>query len=141
MKFGTLFIAFLLVGNSLNGHIMQYFEVEMSSPVTGNYRPPDPDPPPAAEAGKDKPIAAFLPASPSPANNEIFLSWELRRTADVTLSFSDEPGRLTVKIPLGVQRSGIWTKAVETTALSEGVYYATLYADKQQIVQKFIVQH
>lgn len=141
MKFGTLFIAFLLIGNTLKGHIMQYFEGGLPNPATGSYRPSNPDLPPAIDAGIDKPIAAFLPASPSPADKEVLLSWELKRTAEVTLSFNDEQRRLTVIMPLGVQRAGIWTKAVETTALSEGIYYVTLYADKQQIVQKFVVQH
>ncbi|HRI60849.1 MAG TPA: T9SS type A sorting domain-containing protein, partial [Saprospiraceae bacterium] len=100
---------------------MYYFEI--SAPETG------------------KPIVVFLPVVSNPANDEVLLSWELKRKARITLSVSDAMGRLTVTNPLGELQAGIWTNSVPTAALSNGVYYAVLYAGKQRIVQQFIVQH
>ncbi|MBV6439392.1 MAG: T9SS C-terminal target domain-containing protein [Haliscomenobacteraceae bacterium CHB4] len=83
----------------------------------------------------------FLPAVPNPANNEILLSWELKRKASLTLSITDALGRMTVTIPLGEQQAGIWTKPVGTAALSDGVYIAVLQAGKHRVAQQFMVQH
>lgn len=87
------------------------------------------------------PIAVFLPAVPNPANEEVLLSWELKRNAHVTLSITDALGRLTITVPLGEQQKGIWTNSVAVAALSDGVYFAMLHAGKQQIVQQFIIQN
>lgn len=125
MRPGTIIIALLLIGNILNSQTMQYFEID--TPV--NVREPD------------KPIVVFLPPVLNPANDEVLLSWELKRKARVTLSVSDAMERLTVTNPLGEQQAGIWTNSVPTAALSNGVYFAVLYAGKQRIVQQFIVQH
>ena len=87
------------------------------------------------------PHAAFLPLFPNPANEEMIVSWELKSDARVMLAVTDAMGRMTLTYPLGMQSSGIWTKSVATSALTEGMYFAILSIDNQRITQRFVVQH
>jgi hypothetical protein len=96
----------------------------------------------APSVGTGEPVTSeFLPIVPNPANEAVQINWVLSGRAPVALTVSDMLGSLSVTLPLGQKEAGQHSKEFSTSALSDGVYVATLYVGNDVLSRQFVVQH
>lgn len=96
----------------------------------------------APSVGTAEPVTSeFLPIVPNPANEAVQINWMLSGRAPVALTVSDMLGSLSVTLPLGQKEAGQHSKEFSTTALSDGVYVATLHVGSDVLSRQFVVQH
>ena len=123
MKSSILLIATVLFCQFLQGQHMLYVEAQ-----------------PRKHFPADS-IAVFLPISPNPVQDEVLFSWTQTSGLPVTLNVSEASGHLSITLPLGQKEPGSHTKTLGTSALTAGVYVATLRIGQEQLMQRFVVSH
>lgn len=66
---------------------------------------------------------------PNPATFETNLTFNLSRSASVEINIVDITGRIVAKVMNGNVASGSFTKTINTSSLSEGIYYISVKTD------------
>lgn len=77
---------------------------------------------------------------PNPARSETTFSWDMPESGPANLQIADREGRLEINIHLGILPQGPYTKPISTTALTPGVYVATIEANGKRRSNLFVVQ-
>jgi Secretion system C-terminal sorting domain len=165
MKSRILFLAIYLVSNLSYGQTMRYFEVHrrgqlptdawrdsvyvvaadwtgtpgyfcgwsyvISREINISVRATEPM----------DPTAEFLPIAPNPVNDEVTFWWTQPSDATVLLNVTEMSGQLSITLPLGQKEAGRQGKTMTASALSAGIYVATLRVGEQTMVQRFVVAH
>ncbi|HTL82560.1 MAG TPA: T9SS type A sorting domain-containing protein [Bacteroidia bacterium] len=78
---------------------------------------------------------------PNPANENATLFYQVKNAGDVNMQITDMQGRIVANEQLGMQDTGTHNYSVNTSELSNGIYFVTLLSGEQKIVQKLNVAH
>lgn len=77
---------------------------------------------------------------PSPANDNVNITFTLSETSDYTIDITDIMGKQIAIISEEKQR-GLITKEINTGALPNGNYFARIHSNEKTSIQKFTVSH
>ncbi len=76
---------------------------------------------------------------PNPSDNSTIISYELKEANNITLEITDISGREIKNIKQGKQNSGVHSITINTSGLSNGIYYYTLCADNIRLTKKMVI--
>lgn len=80
-------------------------------------------------------------AYPNPANDKLYIPYQLLQRSDVTISIIDITGKEIRNISR-TALEGLTKEEIDITSLNNGIYFYTLYANGSRIdSRKFIVKH
>jgi agmatine deiminase len=80
-------------------------------------------------------------AYPNPANDRLFIPYQLLQHADITISIVDITGKEVKKISRTAQE-GLNKEELDLSSLNNGIYFYTLYTNGNRIdSRKFVVKH
>lgn len=77
---------------------------------------------------------------PNPANTDANLTFSLNNTADVNITITDLSGKVVYTDALGAVAAGTTEVAVNTAALSNGVYMINVAADNAVSTEKLVIR-
>jgi len=82
-----------------------------------------------------------LSLSPSVTSGRLVASYDLNTDCYMTLSLYSPSGRLVMDLVKGEQRAGTYTRALDISGLSEGMYFLSLKAGERSVVKKLLLVH
>ena len=77
---------------------------------------------------------------PNPASDRSFISLDISESCELKITLSDILGREILDVHNGFVDSGNFTKSINTSNLSKGVYFLKISIGKDYKVEKFIVE-
>lgn len=78
---------------------------------------------------------------PNPVNDELRISYDLLRSAEVRIEVFNTAGKLVHQNDLGIQRAGNKYHAVDFSGLADGLYHVSLTVGQEQTLKNISVNH
>lgn len=76
---------------------------------------------------------------PNPAGTQTIINYELKENSKVKFTVSDMTGREIIAINQGLKSIGKHSININTSGLSNGIYYYTLISDNSKLTRKMII--
>ncbi len=86
-------------------------------------------------------IFSYATLFPNPANENSTLAYNVKNSGDVSVIITDAQGRIISNVDQGNQVAGNYRYDVNSSGLSNGIYFVTLVSGGQKIMQKLSVAH